>query len=235
MKRPVESFRDHFNDVIERVQRFAIFVRGKEFQEESIKTLEELLSECTTSKDRAIAERLEDDANAYLAFEYMAKSLIEEFHFYLALKADDPDVAWDHLINAQSAAAEAMQSHAVASHLDGYISRLHALEGLLFPQPLFFSTGFIVKESECNICGAEYGECNHIKGRPYMGKLCARIIKEADIQEVSVVSDPADKHCRAFHYTENGIERNVFTQRVINKEAAQQSPAGGVLKAAPEE
>ncbi|OGP51462.1 MAG: hypothetical protein A2Y79_08070 [Deltaproteobacteria bacterium RBG_13_43_22] len=224
MKHPIESFRDHFKDVVEEVQRFAVFVRAKEFQEQSIVKLEELLAECSQAKDKAIAEQSEDTANAYLAFEFMAKALVEEFRFYLALKADAPDSAWDHLVNAESSSAAAMKSHAVASHLDGYIQRLHALERLLFPQPVFFSSGFIVRESECSICGVEYGECTHVKGRPYMGKLCARIVKKAELQEVSVVSDPADKHCRALHYTDNGITRNVFTQRAVPDEDAEQSP-----------
>ncbi|ACF46131.1 conserved hypothetical protein [Prosthecochloris aestuarii DSM 271] len=224
MKNPIESFRDHFNDVVEEVQRFAVFVRAIEFQQQSVAKLETLLDECTKAKEKAIAEQSEDAANAYLSFEFMAKALIEEFRFYLALKADNPDSAWDHLVNAESSSAAAMKSHAVASHLDGYIHRLHAMERLLFPQPVFFSAGFIVRESECSICGAEYGECSHVKGRPYMGKLCARIVKKADLQEVSVVSDPADKHCRALHYTDDGVTKNVFTQRAIKDQDAEQSP-----------
>ena len=125
MNNPICSYRDRFNDIVRQFQGFAIFVRGKEFQEASIKTLEELFGECTTHKNCAIAEQIEDDANAYLAFEFMAKALIEEFRFYLALKRDDPGAAWDHLINAQYAATNAMKSHSVASHLDGYNDRIH--------------------------------------------------------------------------------------------------------------
>src|SRR5262249_41183966 len=91
MKNPIESFRDHFNEVVEDVQRFAIFVRGKEFQEDAITTMERLLSECTQAKEAAIKRKSEEEANAYLAFEFMAKALAEELHFYLALKADSPD------------------------------------------------------------------------------------------------------------------------------------------------
>ncbi len=214
MNKQIEIFKDHFNDVVESVQKYAIFVRGKEFQEEAVVTVDALISECTQLKESAIKLTLEDEANAYLAFEYMAKALAEEFRFYLALKADTPDLAWDHLVNAQSWSASAMKSHSVASHLDGYIHRLHGLERLLFPQLVFFSTGFIVRESKCNICGSEYGECDHVKQRPYMGKLCGRIITDADIQEISIVSDPADKHCRAIHYTKDNVTRNVLTQRI---------------------
>lgn len=218
----LESFRDHFNEVVESVQRYAIFVRGREFQEASIKTLNKLLKECIDLKEQEISNKSEESANAFLAFELMIKALTEEFRFLLALKADDVDKAWDHLINAESSAAAAMSSHAIASHLDRYINKLHTFERLLFPQPIFFSSGFIVKKLECSICGVEYGECDHIKGRPYMGQLCAEVVKEAELREVSIVSDPADKHCRALSFTEDGITKSTFTHRVIQKMDDQQ-------------
>lgn len=220
MKDQIELFRDHFNNVVEDVKGFAFFVCAKEFQEASIVRLDDLLSDCMTAKEKAIAEQAEESANAILAFELMTKGLIREFRFYLALKDDDPDAAWDHLVTAQSFAVTAMKSHVVASHIEGYITRLHILE-LLFPQPMFLSSGSVIVGSECSICGAEYGDCDHINGRPYMGKRCIRIVKKAVLQEVSIVSDPADKHCRALHYTDNGITRNAFTKRVISKANAQ--------------
>lgn len=53
----LESFRDHFNEVVESVQRYAIFVRGREFQEASIKTLNELLKECIDLKEQEISNK----------------------------------------------------------------------------------------------------------------------------------------------------------------------------------
>lgn len=224
MTDPIDSFRDHFNDVVEEVQRFAALVRAREFHESSVEALGRLLQECTDGKQEAVTQGNEEDANAYLAFEYLAHALEEEFRFYLALRDDDPDRAWDHLVNAQSSAASAMKSHAVASHLEGYIRRLHEFERLLFPLPIFFSAGLIVREAKCSICGTEYGECNHVKGRPYMGRLCARIVTKSDLQEVSIVSDPANKRCRMLHYTENGVTRNAFSLRIVDN-AEVQPPA----------
>lgn len=224
MKKTVNSFGERFNEVVQQVERFAFLVRGRKFHASSINALAELLRDCKTSKDRAIAEQLEDDANAYLSFEYMAKALVEEFRFYLALKDDDPDAAWDHLINAQSAAASAMKSHSIASHLTGYIQKLDGLERLLFPKPIFFSCTLIVMESKCSICGEDYEECDHVIGIPYMGRLCARIITKYDIPEVSPVSDPANKHARVLSLPdEQGIERSFFTHEAIEQEVAQQA------------
>jgi len=230
MKNMIEEFRNHFNDVVESVERYDIFVRGREFQEQSLALLRPLLNECRENKERAIKNSQEDAANAFLAFEYMAASLMEEFRFYLALKDDKVDQAWDHLINAESAAANAMKSHQVAAHLTNYIERLDALESLLFPKPAFFSTGWVVHRSECSICGVEYGECDHIKGRPYMGQLCARVVKEGTAKEVSVVSDPADKHCRAMHFSDDDKWRNAFTHRIVPPESVDHPPKSRTLE-----
>jgi hypothetical protein len=37
------------------------------------------------------------------------------------------------------------------------------------------------------ICGQEYGECEHIIERPYLGKLCERIRKKFKATEISAV------------------------------------------------
>lgn len=211
------DFRDHFNDVIESVHKYLIFVRAIEYQEKSIDTLDNLLTECISNKEEAIGEQKEYDANAYLCFECIINALIFELKFHISLKKDDIDGAWNHLINAQQAASDAMKAHEYGSHLEGYIKRLYALENLLFPSPVFFSSGFLVKKSTCSICGAEYGECDHIKGRPYMGKMCSRIINEAELREVSVVDDPSDKRCRAISFEEDGVTYNVFTHRIMKK------------------
>ena len=241
MKTTIDTFLNRFRDVVDTVQGLAKFVRGKEFHESSILALEELVCECTAHKDCAITEQMEEYANAFLAFEFMAKALIEEFRFYLALKRDEPSAAWDHLIDAQSAATCAMKSHAVASHLDGkyfrphksgqsgieetnsdyiyggYIGKLHLLEKLLFPPPVFLSPGIVVKESECSICGSDYGNCDHITGRPYMGKLCEQIVKAMEVLEVSMVSSPASKHARVLGYPdESGAMRDFFSWRIVS-------------------
>lgn len=214
----IDQFKEHFYDIAKEVQYFVFYVRGREFQEESITKLDALLIECTKNKDRAIFDSAENEANAFLAFEFMAKALIEEFKFCLALKNDDPDSGWDHLIDAQHYAADAMKSHDVAAHLDEYAKRLEDLEKSFFPRLEFFSAGYIVQESKCSICGSEYGECDHIRGRPYMGHLCARVITRATLRETSIVADPADKHCRTLRFKEAGVWRNALTYRIVKDE-----------------
>ena len=64
----------------------------------------------------------------------------------------------------------------------------------------------IVDRSECSICRKEYSECDHITGKSYMGKMCARIIKEfKELRDVSVVYEPADKRCRIVKMVDEGV------------------------------
>ena len=209
----VEEFRARFNEIVETAESSAIFVRARELQEESLQVLTTLLDECRANKATAIQQVNDDAANAYLAFECMAEALSSELRFNIALKADEVDQAWDHLMDAQSSAISAVKAHKVADHLKHYIEKLYLLESVLFPKPAFFSSGWIVRESECSICGLEYGICDHIKGRPYMGQLCARVITDGIPQEVSIVAVPADKHCRVLHFSKDEKWINAFTHR----------------------
>lgn len=133
---------------------------------------------------------------------------------YLDLKNDLPESAWNHLVDAQKHAAAAMCAHPIASHLNNHIAKLHAVEKLLFPPQSFLSIGSIVGFTECSICGESYDECSHITGRPYMGGLCGVICKHVQIQEVSFVTEPADKKCRVTHFSDRGGRRNQMTWKI---------------------
>ncbi|QKK06960.1 MAG: hypothetical protein HND58_01480 [Planctomycetota bacterium] len=179
-----------------------------------------MIERTTRLKGDAVATRDEAIANELLAYEYMLDALANELDMYIALKQDAPGRAWTHLVNAQMAASHAVKAHEVAARLELlYIPRLHALERLCFPKQVFASVSFIVEESECSICHAAYGECDHIKGRPYMGELCARIVTKCDVQEVSLVEEPASKHCRLTAVSdEDGVMRDPLSLEQLREE-----------------
>jgi hypothetical protein len=58
------------------------------------------------------------------------------------------------------------------------------------------SIGGIAKEYECSVCHKSYFKCNHIKGNIYNGQEAHCIIKNLDLAEISIVSDPANADCR---------------------------------------
>lgn len=197
-------FREDFHKTAQECQRFAMMCRSSRLQQEHADKLNAARANATTAKDVAIKAALEDEANELLAYEFMLDALRNELEMYVALKRDDPGAAWTHLVNAQMAAGHAVQAHAVAAHLEqAYIPRLHVAEQLLFPKQMFMSVGMIVEEAACSICDAVYGECDHLKGRPYMGRMCVCIIKKSKLLEVSFVEDPANKHCRVLSVTDS--------------------------------
>jgi len=216
MNKEVNIFKRKFNKIVDECQRFCYMTRAKEFQLEALERLNSLKKESIALKEKVIAQKDEDSANAMLSFEEMTNALINELNMWIALKDDNPDLAWDYLVEAQGAARHAMQSHDVANHLDDYVERLHILEVLLFPPQHFLSPGMIVKQHVCSICGQDYDDCSHIKGKTYMGKMCVRVIKEAELKEVSFTPDPANKHSRIFEIDDGGVKRDTMTWSIIS-------------------
>lgn len=217
MNEKVKAFQNEFNEVAKECQKFCFMSRAKEFQVEACKKLDMLRKKASALKEQMIASMDEDSANAMLSFEEMIDMLVNELKMWIALKEDNPNLAWDFLINAQGAGRTAMQAHEVASHLEGYIERLHALEKLLFPPQIFFSPSIVIEHSKCSICGQEYGECDHVVGRAYMGKMCARIITSVkEIREISLVQEPANKHARVLRIRDGGVIRDFLTWRVVS-------------------
>src|SRR5260370_5588842 len=107
-----------------------------------------------------------------------------------------------------------MRAHPVANHLEGYAAHLAALEEHIFPNHGFYSIGEIVKTSECSICGQEYGACDHLIGKPYMGKICNQRVTEYELEEVSIVTNPGNKHCRVISFTDD--DNTVISKNIRN-------------------
>jgi hypothetical protein len=154
-----------------------------------------------------MASEMKTEENDYCNVQERARALV-------ALKEDRASDAWDNLIEAQGHVSTAIKSHDNFRYLEKYADKLSAIEQLLFPPQTFCSPGMIVKESECSICKQDYGECDHVKGRAYMGELCVRIITKAELREISLVKEPANKHARALHFSEKEGNRDIITWRI---------------------
>jgi len=122
--------------------------------------------------------------------------------------------AWDILVDCQVHLGTVIRNYPFESdHLEHYLQHLHNYEKTLFPKMIFHSTGGFVKQSHCSICKKDYGNCDHIKGKLYNGELCTRNITEIELEEISVVKNPANKHCRVLHTEVNGIKTDALTLR----------------------
>jgi hypothetical protein len=215
MDAEIEKFIVKFNAVVvEDCEHFNFFARGIEFQKEAVKKLERLRNETLELKIRVAKRADNDSANFLLGLSCIPLALIEEFKMIIALKEDRANDAWDNLIEAQSHVSTAIKAHDNFIYLEKYADKLSAIEQLLFPPQSFCSPGMIVRESECSICKQDYGECDHIKGKPYMGELCVCIIKKAEYRELSLVKNPANKHARALHFADKEGNRDMMTWRI---------------------
>jgi hypothetical protein len=222
MREEVVDFQNRLQELSGDCTRFCFLTRAKEFQLESVHKLELLKDEALSLKKQMAAQKDEDSANAMLSFEQMTLALIDELKMWVALKDDDPNRAWDFLVEAQGAARTAMQAHQVAGHLEQYCNRLHLIERIIFPPQTYFSPGIVIQQSECSICGKEYGECDHLVGKAYMGEMCIKIIKECEIKEISVVFDPANKQARMINLTDEEVMRDYMTWRPASDSSAKE-------------
>ncbi|GER86525.1 hypothetical protein KDW_06870 [Dictyobacter vulcani] len=210
----IDAFENEWRVLLNECQNFCFATRAKEFQAQAREKLKELEAKAQTLKKKAVSYEVEDSANKLLSFQEIINAISNELSMWIALKDDDAGLAWDCLVNAQMAVKTAMQAHSVASHLDNYSSHLSILEHHLFPKQMFASPGMIIKEARCSICKQEYGECDHLVGKPYMGEICVREIVHVDLKEFSLVEKPANKHARVTSFTdEEGVHRDFLTWR----------------------
>ena len=208
------GFIDEFNKTIEECAVFTFATRDPSLQEQARNRLEEKLAETGAEKRKAVAAGDEDYANTLLGCECLAAAMISEIKMWLLVKNEEPDNAWDELINAQGYLADAIRAHEGFAHYKTHLRRLYAIEHIVFPPQVFFSSGMIVKSQLCSVCGKEYEDCTHIKNRPYMGQLCRVTLIPAKVDHVSIVTNPANKRCRVVSFSVEGGIRNRMTWRV---------------------
>ncbi len=201
MNEKVTIFQTESKDILDMCSNLCFMTRAEELQMDAINRLEMLKDEASILKQEIIMLNDEDSANAMLSFEKIIIALYSELKMWVALKNDNPSEAWNYLVSAQGATRTAMQAHSIANNLENHAERLYLLEHLLFPPQTFCSLGAVIDpaDCDCSICGQIYGECDHIRGKAYMGQMCSRIINHVkEVKEFSIVYNPGNKRCRVY-------------------------------------
>ena len=209
-----QPFVDPFNDAIDQAEVLLWITRDSHYQRECIRTISALQNQAADLKKQAAEAKDESVANLLLGYQRVFGALSAEVDMYLLLKSGHPDSAWDSLVSAQMAIADALRAHSAFFHLTHKLRHLEALEHILFPPQVFVSTGMIVKRQDCSICGKEYEDCDHLIGKPYLGEVCNVVVRDCEIDHVAVVDDPADKRCRALSFSTDEGMRNRMTWRI---------------------
>jgi hypothetical protein len=228
MSDPVPVFVNEFNKIVKDCAIFICITRDSELQKQACAKLRELLARVEAEKEFAAASGDEDYANLLLGCECIADALISEINMWLLLKEGQPDKAWDALMAAQSNLTSAVRALDGFARIDDNIRRLDAVERLIFPPQVFLSSGMIVKNQICSICEGEYEDCEHVKGRPYMGKFCIVSLIPSAVDHVSIVDNPADKRCRILRFSAEGGYRNRMTWLIEPSEDAKDEATQGL-------
>ncbi|ABD04785.1 hypothetical protein RPB_0073 [Rhodopseudomonas palustris HaA2] len=206
---------DELNQIVRENEIFCILTRDSSLQEEACSALSGALEKCSSLKADSIDSQNEVLANLALGFECVLRMLISELKMWILLKQEEPDKAWDYLIEAQMAASDAARAHKGFTHVRERGKQLEDLERTIFPPQVFFSAGLIVRKQICTVCGSEYGTCGHIVGRPYWGEFCCIRVEDFEANHFSMVEDPADKRCRVITFEDGLGERNRMTWKVV--------------------
>ncbi|QYJ91143.1 hypothetical protein [Shewanella halotolerans] len=220
MNNDISPFISTFNAKVKEAEIFLSIARDSTLQLGAIEILEAFRESIAAEMATAIENKSEDYANLLLGCTCVTTALVAELRMWLLLKENKPDAAWEELVTAQMATVDAVRAHSGFEHLAEHNRKLEAIERLVFPPQVFISSGMIVGKQECSICGAEYGDCDHLVRKPYMGQFCYIIAKDLSLDHVAIVEHPADKRCRVQHFDVEGGVRNRMTWKVEPKSDA---------------
>lgn len=205
---------NEFNKMAAIAHKKAFITVGIEIQQKEILVLVDYINELADLKKEFVEKKLENESNLIYTIENSLRGLQYELEMLVFIKQDKMAEAWDKLVNAQVTFGNVVRNYPFdTDSLNGYQERLRNYEKLLFPELHFQSVGGLIKNSKCSICESNYDKCDHIKGRLYMGEMCYRIITEMELEEVSFVENPANKHCRVLTIEIDGKAIDILTLR----------------------
>ena len=181
--------------------RYLFITRGRPILVEQLSALAELEAEIAATKKKHISRKDERNANKWLGFEELCKSMIAGMQLLLELKNSDPDQAWLHLVDAQNHIDRSNTAYDLNEDLQkDLVHHFYNMEKVVFPPQRFQSISTTTKKSLCSICNRPFHECDHIRGEPYMGELCSETVTElGSANHIASVDHPADKRCRITH------------------------------------
>ena len=176
-----------------------------------------LLEKLDKYRDQAVEEGNEEQANAAYINLNIVEAALNYIQLWLLVKDDRMEEAWDQLVDAQRS-LECALKFIRNDLLQRLQMELLALERLLFPPQQFVSSSLYFGFAECTICDKVYGECDHVAGRLYMGKMCAKRVREiGNVDHVALVDSPLDKGCRRTKVKRDGYMYCTLTYRQMEE------------------
>lgn len=221
MDNNIKKYEEIVISVLQENSKYLYFVRGEELQKQSLDQLLKLKEKISSDKIEYISQKNEYMANSMLSFEFLIQAHIDLLNMIISLKNDKPESAWASLIQAESNPhwSVAASRGLFTLNLESLLKLTSFYENYIFPPQTYNSIEAVYTTSQCSICKSEYGECDHIKGRAYMGEMCYEVMTGLkEFTGLSIVDEPASKHHRITHFSDDGNMINVMTLRKDEKE-----------------
>ncbi len=227
----IQQVIDYFNAGIRDAEVFLCLARSSKLQLAACATLDMLSYNATRIKHEAVRRGEENSANLFLGFECAIGGVRSELLMWILLKRDMPNEAWEQMVAAQMAFLDATRAHKGFAHCERKLKDLERLEGQIFPPQSFVSAGFVAKRLDCSICGDRYSKCEHLRGKPYMGRFCEVIHRDPVGDHVALVETPADKRCRIVSFKTKDGHRNKLSWEITPYENGEVFEAHETLEA----
>ncbi|MEG2467114.1 MAG: hypothetical protein RSB86_06785 [Comamonas sp.] len=210
----IQQVVEYFNTGIRDAEVFLCLARSSKLQLAECVKLDLLSYNATQIKYEAVRRGDESSANLLLGFECAIGAVRSELLMWILLKRDMPNEAWDRMVAAQMACLDATRAYNGFTGCEQRLKDLESLEGQIFPPQSFVSAGFVAKRLDCSICGERYSKCEHLRGKPYMGRFCEVIHRDPIGDHMALVETPADKRCRIVSFKTKNGHRNKLSWEV---------------------
>ena len=159
MKSKVDEYIASFIVLEKDCLKSGYIVRHRQYHERLVSILKDFMRSTVQLKEATIKENDEDSANTLLAIECFCQALQSEMLMWLALKKEDPNTAWDYLIDAQDWVKVSTRARYLERlQQEEYIEKLHQIEKVVFPPQEFTSPSYVIKSVHCSICKGKYGK-----------------------------------------------------------------------------
>lgn len=208
-------------DAVNEAARFCYFVRDAGLQQEQVDCLLRVKNRVKGFKYGAAEAGNEGVANKLFQLQCRLNAQRLFLCMWLALKRDEPFQAWDELIGAQEYVAMALRAAADDIQLEEFLEHLQRAEEVIFPGFAYYqSWSVVMRGGTCTVCGRPLAECDHIEGRVYSGRMCARVNPELiSCDHIALVKDPRDRRCVITELEVDGQVRDYMTWRVVREVA----------------
>jgi len=187
---------DSYNDFIDSANSLNLLVRSTRLQKEKISDIDEYIKCIKNFKRQAASKGDEQFANLLFHFQCMLRCVQSSIEMWLHLKDEEYQRAWCCLVDAQEYKDVALkiEDHDGIRRIEDFLGKVR--DAIFPPWTHYNSAAFSSTIGQCSICGEPFGDCDHIEGLIYSGRLCRRVsIQFLEGHHSAIVSNPRDRRC----------------------------------------